>query len=64
MIVPLAPGVDLAAYRIVQEALTNSLKHGGPATAEVVVSYGRHQLELDVLDDGHPDERRGEARER
>jgi signal transduction histidine kinase len=52
-IVPLAPGVDLAAYRIVQEALTNSLKHGGPATAEVVVTYGRHQLELEVLDDGH-----------
>jgi signal transduction histidine kinase len=51
-VVPLAPGVDLAAYRIVQEALTNSLKHGGPATAEVVVTYGRHQLELEVLDDG------------
>jgi signal transduction histidine kinase len=34
---PLPPGVDLAAYRIVQEALTNTLRHAGPARAEVVV---------------------------
>ncbi len=37
--VPLPPGVDLSAYRIVQEALTNSLRHGGPSRANVYVSY-------------------------
>ena len=35
--VELPPGVDLSAYRIVQEALTNALKHAGPARARVVV---------------------------
>ena len=49
---PLPPGVDLAAYRIVQEALTNCLKHAGPTQAEVRIRYGRHELELEVLDDG------------
>jgi signal transduction histidine kinase len=49
---PLPPGVDLAAYRIVQEALTNALKHGRPQTADVIVTYRRHELELTVLDDG------------
>ena len=49
----IGPKARVELLRIVQEALTNSLKHGGPATAEVVVSYGRHQLELEVLDDGH-----------
>ncbi len=38
---PLPPGIDLSAYRIVQEGLTNALKHAGPATAEVVVRYER-----------------------
>jgi signal transduction histidine kinase len=50
--VELAPGVDLAAYRIVQEALTNTLKHAGPAVARVHVHYGRSAIELTVLDDG------------
>ena len=50
--VELAPGVDLAAYRIVQEALTNTLKHAGPAVARVHVHYGRTAIELTVLDDG------------
>jgi signal transduction histidine kinase len=49
---PLPPGIDLSAYRIVQEGLTNALKHAGPATAEVVVRYGRQDLELEVRDDG------------
>jgi signal transduction histidine kinase len=49
---PLPAGVDLSAYRIVQEALTNSLKHAGPARAKVRVRYGREVLEVQVTDDG------------
>jgi signal transduction histidine kinase len=49
---PLPPGVDLAAYRIVQEALTNTLRHAGPAHANVLVRYQQHALELEILDDG------------
>src|SRR5262249_15233493 len=48
----LAPGVDLAAYRVVQEALTNALKYGGPAHAWVSVTWGGDQLELQVENDG------------
>jgi signal transduction histidine kinase len=48
----LAPGVDLAAFRIVQEALTNALKHAGPARARVVVRYGGEDVELEIADDG------------
>jgi len=48
----LPPGVDLAAYRIVQEALTNARKHGGPARAHVALRYGREALELEVTNDG------------
>jgi signal transduction histidine kinase len=48
----LPPGVDLSAYRIVQEALTNALKHAGPATARVTVRYGEGELELEISDDG------------
>jgi signal transduction histidine kinase len=49
---PLPPGVDVSAYRIVQEALTNVLKHAGAARAEVVIRYGRRDIELEVRDDG------------
>ena len=50
---PLEPGVDLAVYRIVQEALTNTLKHGGGAAcAEVVIRYGTAAVTVDVRDDG------------
>jgi len=45
-------GVDLAAYRIVQESLTNVLRHAGPATATVRVAYGPRELSLEVVDDG------------
>src|SRR4051794_5440441 len=50
--VDLPPGVDVSAYRIVQEALTNSLKHAGPARATVVVRYIPDALEVEVMDDG------------
>ena len=46
------PGVDLSAYRIIQEALTNVLKHAGPATARVELTYGEDDLTLRVTDDG------------
>jgi signal transduction histidine kinase len=50
---PLAPGVDLTAYRIVQEALTNALKHAGPGVhADVHVCYGDAELEILVSDNG------------
>ncbi|WP_327010178.1 histidine kinase [Dactylosporangium sp. NBC_01737] len=50
---PLPTGVDVSAYRIVQEALTNTMKHAGPgARATVVVSYGSAELRLDAGDDG------------
>ncbi len=50
--VELSPGLDLSAYRIVQEALTNTLKHAGPARAQVVLRYLPDALEVEVLDDG------------
>jgi signal transduction histidine kinase len=46
------PGVDLSAYRIIQEALTNVLKHAGPASARVELTYGEDDLTLRVTDDG------------
>jgi len=49
---PLSPGVDLSAYRIVQEALTNVVKHAGAATAQVTVRYARDSVEVEVCDDG------------
>jgi signal transduction histidine kinase len=49
---PLPPGVELASYRIIQEALTNTLKHAGPATATVSLRYGGESLEIEVVDDG------------
>jgi signal transduction histidine kinase len=48
----LPPDVELSAYRIVQEALTNVLKHAGPATAMVAVGYQDDGLSLQVSDDG------------
>ena len=48
----LPPGVDLSAYRIVQEALTNTLKHAGPTRAEVIVRYDAAAVELEICDDG------------
>jgi len=45
-------GIELSAYRIVQEALTNALKHAGDAHADVHVRYGADSLELEIVDDG------------
>jgi signal transduction histidine kinase len=45
-------GIELSAYRIVQEALTNALKHAGRAHAAVSVRYGPDSLELEIADDG------------
>ena len=50
--VELAPGLDISAYRIVQEALTNVMKHAGQAHASVVVTYRERVIEIDVSDDG------------
>jgi signal transduction histidine kinase len=49
----LHPTVELTAYRIIQEALTNTMKHAGPARATVQLSYGRDEIALEVEDDGH-----------
>ena len=48
----LPAGVDLSAYRIVQEALTNVVKHAGPARAQVVVGYRDREVTVEVTDDG------------
>ncbi|MGH2968311.1 MAG: sensor histidine kinase, partial [Solirubrobacteraceae bacterium] len=48
----LPPGIDVSAYRIVQEALTNALKHAGPARAHVTLRYTPDELELVIVDDG------------
>jgi signal transduction histidine kinase len=50
--VRLRVGVDLAAYRIVQEALTNSLKYSGLARTQVVLMYRERELKIEVLDEG------------
>jgi signal transduction histidine kinase len=50
--VPLPAGIDLAAYRILQESLTNALKHAGPARAAVRLRYSERGLAIEVTDDG------------
>jgi signal transduction histidine kinase len=50
--VSLPRGVDLSAYRIVQEGLTNALKHAHASTADVTVRYRPEELEIEVRDDG------------
>ena len=49
---PLPAGTDLAAFRIVQESLTNVTRHAGPASATVLVRYGNDDLTVQVDDDG------------
>jgi signal transduction histidine kinase len=50
--VPLPRGVDLSAYRIVQEGLTNALKHARATNADVSVRYQPYELQLEIRDDG------------
>ena len=49
---PLPPGIDLSAYRIVQEGLTNALKHARATHAEVTVRYAPNAVGIEVHDDG------------
>ena len=50
--VPLPAGVDLTAYRLVQEGLTNAIKHAAARHAEVRIRYGADRVEIEVCDDG------------
>jgi signal transduction histidine kinase len=60
--VSLDSGVDLTLFRIVQEALTNTLKHAGPTRAEVIVRYGLADVEVTVTDGGKGPAGRGNLR--
>jgi signal transduction histidine kinase len=60
----LPEALDLVAFRIVQEALTNSIKHAGPARASVTVTFEADRVELEIYDDGRgasPDRPTGEG---
>lgn len=48
----LPAGVDLAAYRIIQESLTNAIRHAGPASATISLDYGNSALTIEVVDTG------------
>jgi signal transduction histidine kinase len=50
--IPLPPGVDLTAYRLVQEGLTNAIKHAAARRAEVRIRYDADHVEIEVSDDG------------
>jgi signal transduction histidine kinase len=51
----LSPGVALTAYRVVQESLTNTMRHTEPPTrSEVGIAWGDHGLEVEITDDGVP----------
>jgi signal transduction histidine kinase len=49
---PLPPGIDLSAFRIVQEALTNVVKHAETASCRVAIAYAEHELSIEITDDG------------
>jgi signal transduction histidine kinase len=51
---PLPSGVELSVYRLVQEALTNTLKHSNPRNVAVTLVFSDSRLELEVVDDGTP----------
>jgi signal transduction histidine kinase len=50
--IPLPRAIDLSAYRIIQEGLTNALKHARASHADVTVRYGSDELQIEVRDDG------------
>jgi signal transduction histidine kinase len=50
---PLPPGIDLAAYRIVQEGLTNALRHSGASEVTVTVRHEPEVVQIEVRDNGH-----------
>jgi signal transduction histidine kinase len=50
---PLPPGIDLSAFRIVQEALTNVVKHAETAGCRLAIAYTEHELSIEITDDGH-----------
>jgi signal transduction histidine kinase len=52
----LPPGMDLAAYRVIQEALTNVIKHAGQSSPTVTVDYRNDALVVEVADNGAPDD--------
>ncbi|MEU4699997.1 sensor histidine kinase [Nonomuraea dietziae] len=49
---PLSAGLELSAYRIIQEALTNALKHAGPTRVTVTVTHRHRELSLEIADEG------------
>jgi signal transduction histidine kinase len=51
---PLPPSAQLALYRMIQEALTNTLKHATATSAQVCLTYRATEVELEITDDGHP----------
>lgn len=59
--VPLSPGVDLAAYRIAQEGLTNAIRHAHATEAQVLVRYAPERLDIEVEDDGRGMQHAGNA---
>jgi signal transduction histidine kinase len=61
---PLPPGVDLSAYRILQEALTNVLKHARATRVDCTIRYDEDAVRLDVVDDGQPQRGNGQPPDR
>ena len=51
---PVPPGIDLSAYRIIQEALTNVIKHAAASSAHVTISYRPDSVTVEITDQGSP----------
>jgi len=58
---PLPPGIDVSAFRIVQEALANTLRHAGDCSARVEVGFGETELRVAIVDDGRASPGRSDA---
>jgi signal transduction histidine kinase len=61
--IPLPSALDLSAYRIVQEGLTNALKHANTSRADVLIRYGADELQIDVRNDGSGDAKNDRKRD-